>query len=613
MVGRRGRHALVQGQAGASRSRTCGSTSRTATAPAPGATTRRTAPAARRRTRCADRRTAAPRPSPASGSVASSRPTRRGASGPWRGSWRAGEAAPGRLRRHPPQGHLARPGRGDGTRRATSRGGAGARRRALFEIQVETPQSMLGPDGSALRPDDPGGGRPAHRAPLRHLRLHRRLRHRRRPAGARPPRRRPRQDGDAGGRGRHRRPALRRVHQPAAGRRPSRARRLEQPLRLVRRSLERGFYQGWDLHPAQLPTRYAATYAFFRDGFRRARRRLRDYVGSARTPRSSTSRRPRARSPTTSCAAWTAGPSSGRPRSSAATGLEPGTLIAAWRAARSRDGALSRGDRAGRQPVRQGREPRRPHRPRRTDATRSTTSTSRRSLRGDFAAAHVDGDQSAVLPTDTQKNTAFAYAKQHGVTSIEDYALALGRRLVEATPAATGAQVAVEEYAWDRIRRRRQPRPRVRPPGRRGPDPEVEVTRDGRHVESGLHRPGGAEVDRLGVQGLPHGRVHHPPRDRRPGPRHLAGRRAGGRRSRSTGTRRTTRSGALLRRSPRPTAGRCRRRCRRWAARARGAAGGRRDLVRRAQPAPLPGGLSAASRGSATTARCSSPPTGPTG
>ncbi len=33
--------------------------------------------------------------------------------------------------------------------------------------------------------------------------------------------------------------------------------------RLVRRSLERGFYQGWDLHPAQLPTRYAATYGFY--------------------------------------------------------------------------------------------------------------------------------------------------------------------------------------------------------------------------------------------------------------------------------------------------------------------------------------------------------------
>jgi citrate lyase beta subunit len=49
--------------------------------------------------------------------------------------------------------------------------------------------------------------------------------------------------------------------------------------RLVRRSLERGFYQGWDLHPAQLPTRYAATYAFFRDGRDAAVTRLRRYLG----------------------------------------------------------------------------------------------------------------------------------------------------------------------------------------------------------------------------------------------------------------------------------------------------------------------------------------------
>jgi urate oxidase len=73
------------------------------------------------------------------------------------------------------------------------------------------------------------------------------------------------------------------------------------------------------------------------------------------------------------------------------------------------------------------------------------------SLRGDFADAHTHGDQSKVLPTDTQKNTAFAYAKLHGVDSIEDYALALGARLLEATPAATEAEIRVEEYAWDRI------------------------------------------------------------------------------------------------------------------------------------------------------------------
>ncbi|WP_411284985.1 DUF6986 family protein [Lapillicoccus sp.] len=48
--------------------------------------------------------------------------------------------------------------------------------------------------------------------------------------------------------------------------------------RLVRRSLDRGFYQGWDLHPAQLPTRHAATFAFYRQGFGAAATRLRAYV-----------------------------------------------------------------------------------------------------------------------------------------------------------------------------------------------------------------------------------------------------------------------------------------------------------------------------------------------
>lgn len=49
-------------------------------------------------------------------------------------------------------------------------------------------------------------------------------------------------------------------------------------LRLVRRSLERGYYQGWDLHPAQLPTRFAATFAFYRGDFEAAAQRLRNYV-----------------------------------------------------------------------------------------------------------------------------------------------------------------------------------------------------------------------------------------------------------------------------------------------------------------------------------------------
>jgi citrate lyase beta subunit len=48
---------------------------------------------------------------------------------------------------------------------------------------------------------------------------------------------------------------------------------------LVRRSLARGIYQGWDMHPAQLPTRYAATYLFYREGLETAGARLRAYVG----------------------------------------------------------------------------------------------------------------------------------------------------------------------------------------------------------------------------------------------------------------------------------------------------------------------------------------------
>ena len=51
--------------------------------------------------------------------------------------------------------------------------------------------------------------------------------------------------------------------------------------RLVRRSLERGYYQGWDLHPLQLVTRYAATYAFYREGMPSACDRLRGYLDRA--------------------------------------------------------------------------------------------------------------------------------------------------------------------------------------------------------------------------------------------------------------------------------------------------------------------------------------------
>ena len=49
----------------------------------------------------------------------------------------------------------------------------------------------------------------------------------------------------------------------------------------VRHALDHGFYQGWDLHPAQLPARYAAMYAFFHEGLEGAAERLRNFVAQS--------------------------------------------------------------------------------------------------------------------------------------------------------------------------------------------------------------------------------------------------------------------------------------------------------------------------------------------
>jgi citrate lyase beta subunit len=51
--------------------------------------------------------------------------------------------------------------------------------------------------------------------------------------------------------------------------------------RHIRHSLEGGYYQGWDLHPAQLPVRYATCYAFFLEGLASAGERLKNFIEKA--------------------------------------------------------------------------------------------------------------------------------------------------------------------------------------------------------------------------------------------------------------------------------------------------------------------------------------------
>ncbi|MFG2072645.1 factor-independent urate hydroxylase [Nonomuraea maritima] len=72
------------------------------------------------------------------------------------------------------------------------------------------------------------------------------------------------------------------------------------------------------------------------------------------------------------------------------------------------------------------------------------------SLSGDMEAVHLTGDNACVLPTDTQKNTAYAFARKHGVGQIEEFAQLLARHFVSSQPSIHHARVQIEEYAWDR-------------------------------------------------------------------------------------------------------------------------------------------------------------------
>ena len=71
-------------------------------------------------------------------------------------------------------------------------------------------------------------------------------------------------------------------------------------------------------------------------------------------------------------------------------------------------------------------------------------------LRGDFLAAHVDGDNRHVVATDTQKNTVYGLARD-GVGSPEAFLLRLGKHFTSEFDWITGGRWAAEQYFWDRI------------------------------------------------------------------------------------------------------------------------------------------------------------------
>jgi urate oxidase len=71
-------------------------------------------------------------------------------------------------------------------------------------------------------------------------------------------------------------------------------------------------------------------------------------------------------------------------------------------------------------------------------------------LRGDFAAAHLEGNNAHVIATDTQKNTIFSFARD-GIGSPEAFLLRLSKHFIDDFDWVVGGQWHAEQYPWDRI------------------------------------------------------------------------------------------------------------------------------------------------------------------
>jgi urate oxidase len=87
---------------------------------------------------------------------------------------------------------------------------------------------------------------------------------------------------------------------------------------------------------------------------------------------------------------------------------------------------------------------------RRADGHEITDLNVTTTLSGDLAAAHLTGDNAGVLPTDTQKNVVYAFARD-GVGEIEDFALRLARHFVDTVGTIHRARVHIEQYSWERF------------------------------------------------------------------------------------------------------------------------------------------------------------------
>lgn len=72
-------------------------------------------------------------------------------------------------------------------------------------------------------------------------------------------------------------------------------------------------------------------------------------------------------------------------------------------------------------------------------------------LEGDFDTAHTHGDNSNILPTDTQKNTVYALAKEHFTGTIEAFGIQLAEHFLSRNPQVSKVRIELLEHAWQRM------------------------------------------------------------------------------------------------------------------------------------------------------------------
>ncbi|MFB6609805.1 factor-independent urate hydroxylase [Agromyces sp. NPDC056379] len=127
-------------------------------------------------------------------------------------------------------------------------------------------------------------------------------------------------------------------------------------------------------------------------------------------------------------------------------------------------------------------------------------------LHGDFAAAHLSGDNSHVIPTDTQKNTIFAFARD-GVGSPEAFLLRLADHFTSSFAWVDGGRWEAESYAWQRIVSHGAPHDHAFVRSGQGTRTAVVVADgDERHVLGGLKELTVLKTTQSGFEGFPRDR-----------------------------------------------------------------------------------------------------------